>query len=142
MDRRLLAHPGCANKDIRTMIQEVMSVSYGVSATLIYRDVRDINWMPPFDGRALNLVKKCSLHELNADRPALASPVKVEIALKGGKTSSHEQTLRPLSDIQVKERFLHTARKHYQPEKASRILEMILNMERMESVRNLTGMLD
>ena len=142
LDKRLLDHPGCANKDIRTMIQAVMSVSYGVSVSLLCKDVRDINWMPPFGEPVLDLVQQCRLHELNSDVPALAAPVRVEITTDDGKVVSHEQTLEPLSDVQVRERFLHTAEKHYGLEKASAFTEMLLDIGSMKSIRTFIRMLD
>ena len=141
VDSRLLKHPGCANKDVNTLMQAVMSMAFGVSRTILNRGDCRINWMPPYGAEVREMMERCSFREINFDGSALETPVEIELILKNGDVINHRQMLEPLTDNAVVERFLSTAGKQLGEAKAHMILDMVNDLENISDINELTSLL-
>lgn len=141
-DGRLLRHPGCANKDVNTLMQAVMSIAYGVSSTILAGNCSNISWMPPFGQDVKTMMDRCAFKELENNGPALEYPVEISIELKNNTIISHKQKLEPLTEKGVTDRFVFTAGKQLGVEKAKSVLEKTERLEHLEEVNELTSLLD
>jgi 2-methylcitrate dehydratase PrpD len=127
------------------------SIPYALALTLFKRKVwiEDFNQSVLQDEKILNLAKKVHVY-LNEELDKLYDskwPALVEIELEGGERYSSQvdwpkgEPEIPLSDKQIKQKFISTASTVIGEKKAHRVVEIIDDLEDLSNVAVLTGLL-
>lgn len=138
-------YPGCANTDsISSLVQGIMSIALGVASTIVARSTDHIKWAPPIDEKILDLMHKCIIvadEEMTKAYPRLQG-AQVSVALKDGRAFSVRQDdVRPLTEAEVEQRFINTARYRLGEDKARKLHDLILGLDAVEEIREITDLL-
>lgn len=135
--------PGTTNNEcVETITNAVMSIPYGVANVIINRTDKDLNFAPPFDGRVLELMHKCEVFEDKNYPAAGPQASRVKAFTTDGREYVYESPeLTPLTDDQVRVLFLATCSQRLGEEKAGRALELLNQLEKLDTCRAVTELM-
>lgn len=138
-------YPGCDNtKEIRSLVQGIMSIAFGVSSTLFLGSHDHINWAPPVHPEILELLHKCELRENKSmtDAFPLKMGAGVTVEMNDGTVYTNlQEDVIPLTPDEVLEKFQDTASRRLGKDRALRIHDTVMALETLSGIKTLSALL-
>ena len=135
--QKTLHHAGTARTDVKSQVQAIMSIPFGVANVLVFGDCRDIKWEPPYDERVLELMKRCRVEEdlrLTGVFPAKRG-ARIALRMEGGReVELLQEDVEGLLAADVEALFHSTMEKFYGPGRAKELRAIFAAFEERESL--------
>lgn len=135
--QKTLHHAGTARTDVKSQVQAIMSIPFGVANVLVFGDYRDIKWEPPYDERVLELMKRCRVEEdlrLTGVFPAKRG-ARIALRMEGGReVELFQEDVEGLLAADVEALFHSTMKKFYGPGRAKELRAIFAAFEERESL--------
>ena len=135
-------YPGCNNTEaIESLVQGIMSIALGVCSVLYFKTTEDMQWAPPINPDVIELMHRTVLikdQEKTAAFPGLQGSM-VKVAFNDGSeyVADHPDVI-PLTDKQVREKFLRTVCRRIGEEQGRKLYSLIDNLESIEDIHEIT----
>ena len=132
-----LAHP---NRRITCQSESINSVPFAMAATLAAGDIDLVSWFPPFDPRIEGIMGRVQLVYDDISREHLdPDGYRMEAHMKDGTVVPGEKlTYEALTYEGIEKRFLKTVALRLGQERAEALRDMILDLEAVEDMGQLT----
>lgn len=136
-------YPGCANNQhIGSLVQGIMSIALGVASVLYQRDCSQIRWAPPVEPEILDLMRRCDVEEDEQFTALGRGSARVTVFMKNGASwSAQQETLIPLTENEVMDRFQATGCRELGEERTAKLTQLLLHLEELDHIGEVTALL-
>lgn len=142
MNKKCTELPWYTNKRICCQSEAINSVPYGAAAVLICGSADAVSWLPPYDRKILELAERIELVYDDCSKNLNPDGYRFEAHMEdGGVIIKEKPCYTALSSKGIERRFMRTASTLLGRERAERILDMVLNLEKLDHVRDLMKLL-
>ena len=137
-------YPGCNNTEaIESLVQGIMSIALGVCSVLYFKTTEDMQWAPPINPDVIELMHRTVLikdQEKTDAFPGLQGSM-VKVAFNDGSeyVADHPDVI-PLTDNQVREKFMKTACRRLGDEAGKKLYSLIDNLENVKDIHEITAL--
>lgn len=135
-------YPGCNNTEaIESLVQGIMSIALGVCSVLYFKTTEDMQWAPPINPDVIELMHRTVLikdQEKTAAFPGLQGSMVKVVFNDGSEYVADHPDVIPLTDKQVREKFLRTACRRIGEEQGRKLYSLIDNLESVEDIHEIT----
>ncbi len=132
---------GCANNTkIDNVVDAIMSIAYGVANAFVNRTYKKLNFMPPYDPRVIDLMRRVTPIPNDSFKNGGSSTALITVHCKDGSMySARREILSPLTRDEVIELFRSSAIDSFGKANADKATNLLLNLE---IVRNFSEVSD